>query len=80
MAEKKTPRLRMKKPEDIRRTLVKISNMVLSGELDSKSANSIISACNAILSAIRTDEQQEKIDYLQQLIKEMDKDGKFGDR
>jgi len=40
-------------PAEIRRTLGRISNMVLNDELDPKAANSIITACNAILAGIR---------------------------
>ncbi|MBQ7890965.1 MAG: hypothetical protein IJ359_02270 [Erysipelotrichaceae bacterium] len=45
--------------------------MVVNGELDNKTANTIILACNAILNALRTDEQQKKIDELERLLKEL---------
>jgi len=47
--------------------------MVLNDELDPKQANTIMYACNIILSAIRTDDQQKKIDELERLILERDK-------
>jgi hypothetical protein len=42
--------------------------MVVNGEMDNKTANTIILACNAILSAIRTDDQQKKIDELERIL------------
>ena len=65
--------LRMKTSTEVRRTLQRISNMVLNGELDVKRANSVILACNAILSAIRTDEQQKKIQELENLLNDLKK-------
>jgi hypothetical protein len=43
-------------------------NMVANGEMDNKTANTIILGCNAVLSAIRTDEQQRKIDELERIL------------
>ena len=61
-------RLRMGTPTEVRRTLVRVANMAVNGEIDTKTANTIILACNAVLSAIRTDEQQKKIDELEEII------------
>lgn len=47
--------------------------MTLNNEIDTKTANVIILACNAVLSAIRTDEQQKKLDELEGLINEVRK-------
>lgn len=44
--------------------------MVANGELDNKTANTIILGCNAVLSAIRIDEQQRKIDELERILNE----------
>jgi len=55
-------------PTEIKRTLARVANMALNGEIDTKTANTIILACNAILGAIRTDEQQKKIDELEVLL------------
>lgn len=63
-------RLKLSNPAEVRKALCRIANMVLNGEIDTKAANSIILACNAILGGIRTDEQQKKIDELEQLIME----------
>lgn len=64
-------RLRMGTPTEIKRTLARVANMALNGEIDIKTANTIILACNAILGAIRTDEQQKKIDELEVLLDEL---------
>lgn len=65
-------RLRMGTPTEVRRTLARVANMVINDEIDVKKANAVILACNAILGAIRTDEQQKKIDELQKLLEEME--------
>ena len=64
-------RFKMETPADVRRTLVRISNMVANGQIDSKQANAIIYAANNILASIRTDEQQTKIDELEKILKKM---------
>lgn len=64
-------RLRMGTPTEVRRTLARVANMTVNGEIDTKTANTIILACNAVLSAIRTDEQQRKIDQLEELLNEV---------
>ena len=61
-------RLRMGTPTEVRRTLARVANMAANGEMDTKTADTIILACNAVLSAIRTDEQQKKIDELEEII------------
>lgn len=43
--------------------------MVVNGEIDTKRANTIILGCNAVLSSIRIDEQQKKIDELERILK-----------
>ena len=71
MAEVMEMRLRMGTPTEVRRTLARVANMAVNGEIDTKTANTIILACNAVLSAIRTDEQQRKIDQLEELLNEV---------
>ena len=63
-------RIKLSTPYEVRKALSRVANMVLNGELDPKQANTIILASNAILGAIRTDEQQKKINELEQLIME----------
>ena len=60
--------LKTRTATEVRRTLSRVANMVVNGEMDNKTANTIILACNAILSAIRTDEQQKKIDELERIL------------
>lgn len=48
--------LRMNKPEDIRRTLQKVSDMVIDGSIDTKQANCVIYACQTALSVIKIEE------------------------
>lgn len=64
--------LKLDTPQAVRKALSRVANMVLNGELDTKTANSIILACNAILSGIRTDEQDKKIAELEQILNERD--------
>lgn len=60
--------LKTRTATEVRRTLSRVANMAVNGELDNKTANTIILACNAILSAIRTDDQQKKIDELERIL------------
>ena len=64
-------RLRLGSPTEVRRTLSRILNMVANGEMESKTANTIILGCNAVLSSIRSDEQEKKIEELNRLLEEM---------
>ena len=61
-------RLKTKTATEVLRTLSRVMNMVANGEMDNKTANTIILGCNAVLSAIRTDEQQRKIDELEKIL------------
>ena len=63
--------LRLSSPQDVRRTLARVANMVVNDEIETKKANAIILACNAILSSIRIDEQQKQIDELEITIEKM---------
>lgn len=64
-------RLRMRTSTEVRRTLARVANMALNGDIDNKTANTIILACNAVLSAIRTDEQQKRIDDLEMILEDV---------
>lgn len=64
-------RLKMSTSREVRRTINRINNMLLNGDIDAKTANALIYGCNAALGAIRVDEQQAKIDELERLVKEM---------
>lgn len=64
MSEKKI-RLKLNTPYDVRRTLARITNMIMNNEIDTKKANTIIYSCNAILSSIRTDEIEKRVQELE---------------
>ncbi len=64
-------RLKTKTPTDVRRTLTRVMNMVANGQMDSKTANTVILGCNAVLSSIRVDEQQRKIEELERILNNM---------
>lgn len=63
-------RLKIRTATEVRRTLSRVMNMLANGEMDNKTANTIILGCNAVLSAIRIDEQQRKIDELERILNE----------
>lgn len=64
-------RLKTGTPSDVRRTITRVLNMVANGQMDSKTGNTIIVGCNAVLSSIRADEQQRKIEELEELLSEL---------
>ena len=64
-------RLKMSTSREVRRTVNRINNMLLNGEIDAKTANAILYGCNVCLSAIRVDEQQAKLEELEQVIEEL---------
>lgn len=64
-------RLKMTTSREVRRAVNRIANMLLNGEIDSKTANAILYAANVTLGAIRVDEQQAKLDELEQIVEEM---------
>ena len=64
-------RLKMSSSRDVRRTVNRIANMLRNNEIDPKTANAILYACNVCLGAIRTDEQEKKLDELERLVKEL---------
>lgn len=65
-------RLKLSAPAEVRKALARVANLVLNNEIEPKQANAIILACNAILSAIRTDEQEKKLDELERLVKQQE--------
>ena len=70
MPRRKT--LKLSTPADIRRSIARIGNMILNGEIDPKTANALLYGCNVALGAIRVDEQQKKLDELETLVKELE--------
>ena len=66
--ENKKIRLRLSTPNDIRKTLARVTNMIANNEIDTKKANTIIYSCNSILNSIRVDEQEKRIAELEEYI------------
>ena len=62
--------LRLDTPSNIRKSLSKVANMVLNGTIDTKTANTLTIVCNALLSSIRIDEQERRIEELEILLEE----------
>jgi len=71
MARRKT--LKMSTPEEIRRTISRIANMVMNDEIDTKAANTLLYACNSALAAVRTDEYRRKVEELEALLMEQER-------
>lgn len=46
-------RLQLSDPREVRKTLARIANLVYSGEIDQKSANTIAYICNVALSSFK---------------------------
>lgn len=63
-------RLKMGSPKEVKAAVNKVANLVLNNELEPKQANAILYAANITLGAIRTDEQQKKLEELEALIEE----------
>ena len=62
--------LKLSTPADVRRAISRIANMALNNEIDSKTANTLIYACNSALTAGRTDEYKRKVEELELLLLE----------
>lgn len=69
MSRRKT--LKLSTPEEIRRAISRVANMVLNGEIDPITAKALLYACNSALSAVRTDEYKRKVEELEMLVEEM---------
>lgn len=63
-------RLRTGSPAEVRRTLSRVVNMVMNDEISTSKANTITLICNGILNSLRVDEQQKRLDELEQIINE----------
>ena len=64
-------RLKMTTSREVRRAVNRITNMLLNGEIDPKTANAILNGCNVCLGAIRVDDQQANLDELEKIVEEM---------
>lgn len=66
MPRRKT--LKLSTPAEIRRSISRIANMSLNGEIDPTTAKALLYACNSALTAVRTDEYRRKVDELEALL------------
>lgn len=74
MARRKT--LKLSTPQECRKAISRVANMVLNEEIDPKTANTLLYACNAALNAVRTDEYKNKVEELEMLLQEMKDKGR----
>lgn len=70
MARRKT--LKLSTPLEVRRAISRIANMTLNQEIDPKTANALLYACNVALNAVRTDEYRNKVEQLEALLMEQE--------
>lgn len=71
MPRRKT--LKLSTPGEIRKAIARIANMTLNGDIDTKTANALLYACNAALSAVRTDEYRSKVEELEAILMDQEK-------
>ena len=78
MPRRKT--LKLSTPEEIRRSISRIANMILNEEIDPLTAKAMIYACNSALTAVRTDEYKRKVEELEALLKGTNEQRRNGTR
>lgn len=71
MPRRKT--LKLSTPADIRRSIARIGNMILNGEIDPKCGNSLLYACNSALNVIKTSELETKLAELEALLMKIER-------
>lgn len=62
--------------QQAKRSLTRLANAVLSGEIDQKTANVITYIAQTILQTIRVDEQQRQIDEQKARLEQLEQDFK----
>lgn len=67
-------RLYFETAQQAKRSLNRLANAVLSGEIDQKTANVITYIAQTILQSIRVDEQQRQIDEQKQRLEQLEQD------
>lgn len=65
---------RLKTASDVRRALAFVANEVLEGNITPGKANAFTYCCQSILNSIRQDEQDKKIQELEELYNELMQD------
>lgn len=61
-------RLRLSNAREVRKTMSKVANMIANNKIDRAKANTIIYACNSILNSIRTDDLENRIQELEDIV------------
>lgn len=61
-------RMKLSTPQEVRKALSKVANMVINKEMDTKQASTFTYLCNAILQSIRADEQERRIKELEDYV------------
>ena len=64
-------RLKMSTSTEVKRAVNRITNMLLNGEIDARTANALLYGCNVCLGAIRVDDQQAQLNELERMVKEV---------
>jgi hypothetical protein len=64
-------RLKMGSSTEVKRAVNRITNMLLNGEIDARTANALLYGCNVCLGAIRVDDQQAQLNELERMVKEV---------
>lgn len=64
--------MKLSTPEEVRKAISRVANMTLNNEIDTKTANTLLYACNAALNAVRTDEYRNKVEQLEALLMEQE--------
>ena len=70
-------RLNLSSPREVRMSANRVANMLINDELEAKTANAVLYACNVCLTSIRTDEQERRLDELEKLVKELTPNDRF---
>lgn len=71
MAEKSKIRLRFTDNREIRRSLNRVANMVVNGELDPQRASAIATLCNTMLKAEKQLELEKQMEELLDIVDEI---------
>lgn len=59
-------KLNLNTPRNIRASLAKVANWTLNGDIDVKQSNAIAYICTVILQSIRTDDQERRIEEIEE--------------
>lgn len=71
MAEKSKIRLRFTDNKEIKRSLNRVANMVVNGELDPQRASAIATLCNTMLKAEKQLELEKQMEELLEIVEEI---------